>query len=266
MSQNSTIAKVHHFDTAAYEECKAVLTEFTGFVLAESVKPEPLTQAKLGQMLNLYIDNCISKGPVEGAKPPTGSKCEHIYTKGKNPGTKCGKSAKFTGLEGLPKCSGHKTAKPFKAKGSENSPSAKSAGKTFSYADNLGKGKTIPQDLTIIQAIIEEQQEPAKLDLIETPDGRLFHEATNIQFERREEGVVAIGLIDGPNTLPLTTKDTYVCHGNMWKWDPTKVESASMRDQKSSILIGEDNPLVQGSQELIQKKIESIQTISSTEN
>ena len=259
-----TVAQIHHFEPRAYEECVKALTEFSGFVLSQAVGPEPITQEKLGRMLKVYLDNCVRKGPGEGTEPPPGSVCQHVFIKGGNAGNICGKNAKFTGVEGLPKCSSHKKSRPSKKKSITNSPSADAAGNTFSYAANVGKGKTIPQSLTTIQAAIAQQEEPAKLILEQTADGRYFHEGSNIQFEIRKDdqgnelGWVAIGVIDGSSTRLLSEMDVYVCYGNHWKWDKDRVEKEVSASKENTILVGNDHPLIQNTHGLVQKKIESI--------
>lgn len=261
-NSNPGMAQKHFLDGRNYDEMVAILAEYSGFVLSEASKPEPLTADKVKNMFVIYVNNCLQKGPAEGEKAPSGSTCEHVYTKGNASGKKCGKPAKQKGVDGLPKCSSHKNSKPQKDSGVTSTISAGAASQTFSYAENKGKGKTAPQSLTTIRSAIADQTEPSKLELAQEPDGgRVYNPATNIVFEQRPvEGWIAVGVIDGPNTSKLTVMETHVCFGNRWKWDPTKVEDEAASSFGHPLMIGSNHPLVSVSSDdlLISKKIENI--------
>lgn len=262
---SNSVASIHYLEPKNYDEALSILVEFSGFILSEALKPEPLDQTKLGNMLNIYISNCLRKGPPAGTEAPTGASCQHLYIKGENSGKLCGKPAKFKGVEGLPKCSSHKTSKPGKQSTSaEAAASAASTGQTFSYAANQGKGKTDPQTLTTIQQSIVEHTGPSELSLARAPDGRLYNHATGIVFEIRPEGFVAVGVMDGPVTSKLSVMEANVCYGNKWKWDPACVEDDYARDTGHPLIISADHPLIAGRDgSLINKKIESVSANSN---
>lgn len=261
---NTGVAQLHFFDGRNYTEVTKCLVEFAGFVLAEAQKPEPLSQDKIGGMLSLYINNCLRQGPAAGEEAPAGASCKHIYVKGDNGGKECGKPAKFRGVEGLPKCSTHKTSKPSKdstnaASGNAAATTSGAAGQTFSYAANQGKGKTAPQTLTSIQQTLAEQTGPVQLQLAQAPDGRIYNPSTNIVFEQRQEGWVAIGVMDGPITAKLSAMEAHVCFGNQWKWDERCVEDAAAKSMGHPLLLQADHPLIAGrDSSLMNKKIESV--------
>jgi len=265
---NGSIAQKHHFNTKDYDEVVRCLSEFAGFVLNEAKREEKLDQEKLGRMLNIYLTNCIVKGPSDDATPPEGSACQHVYVKGNNEGHKCGRKAKYVGVDSLPKCSTHKNSRPSKTNGSlSKTPQTSSTGETFSYAENRGKGKTIPQSMTSIQSTISEQQKPAELKLAQTMDGKYYHQSTKLVFEQQavdgQQEWVCVGLLVDNNTEPLTKNDILVCWGNQWKWDPSTCQSQENQNSYVSS-VGGDHPLVvQDNSELIKKKLESV-TANST--
>lgn len=265
-ASNNSVAQIHFLSGGSYDETIAILVEFSGFVLSEAQKPEPLDQEKLGKMLNVYIGNCLKKAAPAGVEAPSGTTCQHLYIKGDNSGKMCGKPAKFKGLEGLPKCSSHKSSKPGKqSTDAVAASSAAAASQSFSYAANQGKGKTDPQSLTTIQQSIAERSEPAGLALHKAPDGRIYNPATKIVFEERADGFVAIGVMDGPVTAKLSTMEAGVCYGNSWKWDPTMVEDDYAKNSGHPLIISSDHPLIAGRDtSLITKKIESV--VSNSNN
>jgi len=258
-----SMAQIHHFDPKNYKEVVECLTEFAGFILGEAQKGEILDQNKLGLMLNLYKTHCLKSGPDENATAPAGAKCTHVYTKGKSEGTICGKAAKNIGVDGTPKCVSHKGSKPVRKDPSQAEGIVSGAhGQTFSYAANVGKGKTAPQSLTTIQQTIAEQK-PSQLTLKQAPDGRLFHDGSGMVFEQRPEGAVAIGTLNGPSTNRLTETDLYVCQANLWKWDESKVDRLSNQNVSPPFIVQGDHPLIQSRDQVLEKKIESIRTNNS---
>ena len=133
--------------------------------------------------------------------------------------------------------------------------------RSFSYSANATKGKTVPQTLTSIQQAIQDQAGPAALTLIQAPDGRYYHKDSGLVFIQREnEGWIAVGVMDGPNTAKLTANETYVCYGNRWRWDQSCVEDAAAQAMGHSLVIGtgESHPLVQNGGTVVAKKLESI--------
>lgn len=254
-------AQIHYFDGRNYDEVIAVLVEMLGFVMAEAQNPEPLTQEKLGNMLNVYVSNCLRKGPSAEEQAPTGATCQHVYIKGAKANEKCGKTAKHRGVDGLPKCSGHKNSKPTKdasTPGLAGPTPSGAAGQTFSYSANQGKGKIAPQTLTTIQTSITEQTSPAQLQLAQNPDGRIYNPATNIVFQERAEGWIAIGVMDGADTVKLSAMEAHVCYGNQWKWDPACVADDAAKAMSHPLMIGSDHPLVNNQSSLINSKIDSV--------
>lgn len=254
-------AQIHFLDNKNYDEMVRILAEYTGFVFSEAQKPEPLTQEKLSLMLSIYIQNCLRKGVPPDAAAPAGAKCQHRYVKKDKEGQICGASAKYVGVEGLPKCSSHKASKPAKA---ATDPTAVAGGgaaaQTFSYSNHQGKGKVAPQGLTAIQASIREQTEPPQISLDKLADGRFYNRATNIQFENREGKWIAMGVVNGPVTNKLTVTDVHVCYGNNWAWDPACVEDPAAAQLGHPLVAGADHPLLAGSNNnaLMAKKIESV--------
>jgi len=265
------VAQVHYFEPGPYAEVINVLQEFAGFVLGEVAKPEPLDQNKLGNMLNVYIQNCLRKGPQPGQEAPTGSTCQHAFIKGSKEGQICGKPANYVGVDGRPKCSTHKTSRPAKGNISEAGAIASGAasGQTFSYSANAGKGKTVPQSLTSIQQAISEQAGPGSLTLFQTADGKFFHKDSGIVFENRpNEGWIAVGVLNGNNVDKLSANETYVCYGNKWRWDPACVVDPAAVKHGHSLVIGAgaSHPLVQGNNALVQQKIHSVTSNMNNNN
>jgi hypothetical protein len=264
--QNNGMAQLHYLDKRNYDEAVAMLVEYTGFVLAEAQKGESFTQAKLGTMLNIYVNNCLRLGPGAEEQAPAGATCEHVFIKGANPGSMCGKPAKSRGVDGLPKCSAHKSSKSTKPTSSGNSGPTPSgaAGQSFSYSANQGKGKIAPQSLTTIQAAIAEHTTPTKIELSQLPDGRVYERATNFVFEQRildqTPCWVVIGVLEGVQnpTRKLTATDVHVCWGNQWKWDPACVDDASAQAAAHPLIIGTDHPLVNNQSSLLATKVNSI--------
>jgi len=264
-------AQIHYLDHRTYDEVFQILTEYTGFVFGEAQKPEPLSSDKLGLMLTIFSQNCLKKGVPPDAAAPSGAKCMHKFTRGKDgkAGTYCGDTAKYKGIEGLPKCSSHKNSKPSK---DSTDPVAMGAGanaQTFSYSAHQGKGKIAPQSLTSIQASIREQTEPAKLSLEKAPgdDARIFNRETGLVFEQREGGTwVAVGIMQGPITAKLTTMEVHVCYGNQWAWDQTCVDDPNAKDLGHPLVAGHDHPLLAGAETtaLVANKIRNIQANNST--
>lgn len=253
--------QLHHFEVGTYNEVVKILSEFSGFVIGELQKPEPMTHIKIAQMLQLYVEHCLRKGPVAGEETvaPTGTTCRHHFIKGLREGQDCGKPAKCMGVDNLPKCATHKKSKPAKI-GLTGAEAAEpgAAGQTFSYAANASKGKTAPQNLTSIQAAIAEQTEPATLNLLQAPDGRTYHQDSGIVFEQRNGNWTAIGVMDGEVTRKLTVMDTYVCFGNMWKWDPSCIDDEGAKNQGHSFIVEGEHSLITSSDGIIQKKIDSV--------
>ena len=251
------MAKIHYLDGRNYDEIIGILIEFSGFVYGELQKPEPLDQTKLGAMLTAYIHNCLKKGPPAEEQAPTGATCQHLFIKGDKSGEICNKTAKFKGVDGLPKCSTHKTSKPSKA--STSAPTTTGpAGQTFSYAAQAGRGKVTAQTLTTIQATIAEQATPSQIALERAPDGRLYNPQTNLVFEQRPDGLTAVGVMNGPSTTKLSVMDAHVCWGNQWKWDPNCVDDAAAKSAGHPLVVGEGHPLVSAGTGVMNQKIASI--------
>jgi hypothetical protein len=266
------IAQIHCFEPGPYAEVLVVLSEYSGFILGEAQKPEPLDQSKLGNMLKIYIENCLRKGPSPGQEAPTGATCKHLYVKGAKEGQLCNRPANYMGIEGAPKCASHKSSKPAKTGITESGPtsSGAAAGQTFSYAANANKGKTVPQTLTSIQQAIAEQTTPSQLSLFQTPNGIFYHKDSGIVFENKLyngiQGWIAVGVLNASGGVDkMTTNHTYVCYANRWSWAPESVDDPEAEKQGHSLIVpsGTDHPLVQGSSGIIQQKISSI-TSNST--
>jgi hypothetical protein len=266
------IAQVHFFEPGPYAEVVGVLSEYTGFILGEAQKPEPLDQTKLGNMLNIYINNCLRKGPSPDQEAPSGAKCLHLYVKGAKEGQICNRAANYMGVEGAPKCASHKSSKPAKSAitESETTSSGAAAGQTFSYAANATKGKTVPQTLTSIQQAIAEQTTPAQLSLFQTPSGIYYHKDSGIVFENKVynggQGWIAVGVLNSSGGVDkMMASHTYVCYGNRWIWDQSCVEDPEAEKQGHSLVVsaGTEHPLVQNSSGIINQKINSI-TSNST--
>lgn len=258
-------AKVYYFDGGSYQPVVDVLVQYTGIIYGEVQKGEPLTHEKLGIILNFYLSACVRKGFAPEEQTTEKGNCTHQFTKGVKSGTVCGKPAAYRGIDGRLKCSSHKSSKP--AKETAGAPtavdSAGAAGQVFSYAANQGKGKVAPQTLVSLQAAIARQVEPAKLDLAQAPppDSRIYNPLTRIVFEQRENNNwIAVGLIDGANTIKLSLNEVSVCYGNGWRWDTTCVDDDAARSMGHPLVIGGDHPLVSSSDDsqLISSKIGSI--------
>jgi len=252
--------QIHHFEAGMYSEVIQVLSEFSGFVIGELQKPEPMTHMKIAQMLQLYIQHCLMKGPGDEnpVVAPAGTTCQHQFSHGKRSGETCNAPAKCMGVDNLPRCTSHKKTKGRKLTLTDSgSTEPGAAGQTFSYAANATKGRTVGQSLTSIQQAITDQMEPAKLHLMQTPDNRFFHQDSGLVFEERYGQWICVGVMDGDNTRMLTELDTYVCYGNMWKWDPARVDKKSSEHGHSCLVDG-DHPLVQSSAGSIQKKLDSV--------
>lgn len=247
------VASIHYFDGRNYDEVVRILVEYSGFIFGEF----HVDQDKLGVMLNTYINNCVRKGPPAEEQAPTGATCQHLFIKGDKNGEVCGKTAKFKGVDGLPKCSTHKTSKPSKASTSASSVTGP-AGQTFSYAANAGRGKTAPQSLTTIQATIAEQAAPSQINLERAPDGRLYNPQTNLVFEQRAEGLIAVGVMNGPITTKLSVMDAHVCWGNQWRWDASCVDDQAAANAGHPLVVGEGHPLVSAGSGVMNQKIASI--------
>lgn len=262
--ETSSLKTIYYFERRTYDECITTLIGFSSCILGY-VQDNPgqmIDREKLGQVLNVFINNCMRVGPSEvDQKVPDGSNCEHLYSKGKVQGTKCGKPAKFIGIDGLPKCSSHKTSKAAKDESGNTAltPGAAAGQTNFSYAASVGKGKVAPQSLTTIQASIMEQTEPAKLELNQLPDGRIVNPATRFEFiQKPDNGWIAVGVIEDLSTpsRKLTKLETGICLGNRWKWDPSRVEGDAIIDHP--LTIGANHPLVNG-ESFVMHKITSVQ-------
>jgi hypothetical protein len=206
----AAVAQPHYFDVSNHKEVRQVLIDYTGFIWSEVMK-EPLTYDKLGNMLTIFLANCVRVGMSPQEQPTAEGTCTHVYTrsKGENNGKICGKPAKFIGVDGQKKCSSHKASKPAKVAGGAPVASG-AAGQVFSYSANAAKGKVAPQALSTIQASIAKQTEPATLNLVQEPpgpdgkSGRVLNQATGLIFEQCEGGFIVVGIADGPNTVKLT--------------------------------------------------------------
>lgn len=265
--QQPAAAKVYYFDGASYQPVVDVLVQYTGIIFGEVQKGEQLSHEKLGIILNFYLQTCVRKGFAPEEQTNEKGTCTHLFTKGLKAGHTCGKPAGYRGIDGRLKCSSHKSSKP--AKETAGAPaavdSAGAAGQVFSYAANQGKGKVAPQSLVSIQAAIARQVEPVKLDLAQAPapDGRIFNPLTKIVFEQRgaeNNNWVAVGLIDGPNTVKLSLNEVSVCYGNGWRWDTNCVDDEAAKSMGHPLVIGGDHPLVSSTDanSLISSKIGSI--------
>jgi hypothetical protein len=260
-------AQVHYFDVSNHKEVRQVLIDYTGFIYAE-VQKEPLTYDKLGNMLTIFLANCVRIGMSPQEQPVAEGTCTHVYTrsKGENNGKVCGKPAKFIGVDGQKKCSSHKASKPAKTPGGAPVASG-AAGQVFSYSANATKGKVAPQALSTIQAAIAKQTEPAALNLVQEPPGpdgragRVINQATGMVFEQRD-GVnwVVVGAADGPNTVKLTVNDLAVCYGNSWTWWKDSIDDEAAKALGHPMVIGGDHPLVSPPENtsLVMNKLNSI--------
>lgn len=267
-AQQAATASVHYFDISNHKEVRQVLIDYTGFIYAE-VQKEPLTYEKLGQMLTVFLANCVRLGMSPQEQPIAEGTCSHLYTRsrGDNNGKLCAKPAKFIGVDGLKKCSSHKASKPAKMPAGAGGPIASgAAGQVFSYSANATKGKVAPQELSTIQAAIQRQTEPAMLNLVQEPPppaglSRVYNAASGMVFEKRD-GVnyVVVGMIDGANTSKLSVNDLSVCQGNGWAYHPSAVDDEAAKQLAHPMVIAGDHPLVSPpeSQSLIQNKLTSI--------
>lgn len=264
-AQQAATASVHYFDISNHKEVRQVLIDYTGFVWAE-VQKEALSYDKLGNMLTVFLANCVKLGMSPQEQPIAEGSCSHLYTRsrGENNGKLCGKPAKFIGVDGLKKCSSHKASKPAKTAPGAGGPIASgAAGQVFSYSANASKGKVAPQELSTIQAAIQRQTEPAALNLVQAPapDLRVYNAATGMVFEKRD-GVnfVVVGVIDGANTAKLNVNDLSVCQGNSWRWSADSIDDEAAKLLGHPMVIASDHPLVSPpeSASLIQNKLSSI--------
>lgn len=261
---NDTVAHIHHFKKEDYDEVVKVLAEYSGFILGEAAKNEKLSQEKLGRMLTIYVTNCVKKTTEENHAPDEGATCKHVYVKGNNAGQECGRKAKYFGVDGIPKCSSHRNSRPTKSSnGISDTPATNAMGNTFSYSQNKGKGKTVPQSMTTIQQTIAEQQKPAELTLSQTASGIFFNEATNIVFENRgtveQTRWIAVGhLVDNIVEL-LTETTTYICYANLWMWDADRVEQNNNKDDYVSDVETGHPLLMNKNEDLIKQKLQNIE-------
>lgn len=258
-------AQVHYFDVSNHKEVRQVLIDYTGFIYAE-VQKEPLTYDKLGNMLTIFLANCVRIGMSPQEQPVAEGTCTHVYTrsKGENNGKVCGKPAKFIGVDGQKKCSSHKASKPAKTPGGAPVASG-AAGQVFSYSANATKGKVAPQALSTIQAAIAKQTEPAALNLVQEPgppqgSSRIYNAATGLVFEPCDGGFWVVGVLDGPNTVKLTVNDLAVAFGNSWRWCPTAVDDEAAKALGHPMVIAGDHPLVSPPENtsLVMNKLNSI--------
>lgn len=265
--QQTATAQVFYLDPTAYDRTLAILVQYTGFVWSELQKPEPITYEKIGVMLGTYLQSCMVKGMAPEEQPMAGGKCTYTYIKGDKNGQLCGKSAKFRGIDGQPKCSAHKNSAGKKSSNEASGPAPSgAAGQVFSYSASQAKGKTAPQSLVSIQASIQRQTEPAQLTLAQAPhpDNRVYNPQTNIVFEQRQDGEqlnwVAVGVLEGPVTAKLKQEDLAVCYGNSWKWDTNCVDDETARSMAHPLVISPENPLVPNPEAVsaISTKIQSV--------
>ncbi len=247
-----SLPQVLYFDPTNHTTCVKALTDYTGMLfgaLQGGAKPD---YEFFGRMLYNYVTGCLRSGPEANTKIPEGATCKHVFSnRGSRVGQECGKKANFLGIEGLPKCSSHKGS-GAKNESSGNIPSGAS-GQTFSYADNKGKGKELPQTATTLQRALSEATEPAILELSRLPDGRCYNPATQIIFiQTPNEEWIAIGTLNPSDqtTTKLTAWEVHTCASNRWKWDVNCVVNGGNNPDinASPLTIQSNNPLVSGGQ------------------
>jgi hypothetical protein len=255
---------LHHFSASVYDEVVKVVVENNTCILQEIQKGNVITEALLGNILRAFVSQCLRRGMPAGDKLTDANlTCRHIFKKGapEKVGRECGSKANFVGVEGLPKCSTHKTSKATGVASAVTS-AASTSGATFSYKNHANTGKVASQNLTSIQASIAQQNTPANITLIYDNELNIHYTAkSNLVFEKRGEGItekwVVVGVRSDEGVEKLTTFETFLCDSNGWKWDPLRVnDDPAVNESHPLASISSNHHIVSNDSAVLAEKFE----------